>query len=147
MARIKWLQHPTDKTLNGTIEHVAREFAVVAVGYKQAQYEPFKTRIEAMDDYERRRVGIPPGSTPVTNVVGIQHSIGVTVAGSPCIFRRQATETQIILDLETARVCGVPKNVAEKFKAVLDAADPAKAGEALHAAKMQQQEQNLRYGK
>src|ERR1700729_3935264 len=38
MARIKWLDHPTDKTKNGTVEHVAREFATVACGYGQAEH-------------------------------------------------------------------------------------------------------------
>jgi len=38
--RILWKNHPSNPELNGTMEHVSRQFAEVAVGYKQAEYAP-----------------------------------------------------------------------------------------------------------
>ena len=41
MMKILWTNHPTQPTKNGTTEHVAREFAIVAVGYGQAEVVRF----------------------------------------------------------------------------------------------------------
>ena len=41
--KIRWTSHPSKPELNGTEQHVAREFAIVACGYGQAEYCP-KTR-------------------------------------------------------------------------------------------------------
>ena len=38
--KIRWTSHPSKPELNGTEQHVAREFAIVACGYGQAEYCP-----------------------------------------------------------------------------------------------------------
>ncbi len=48
MMKIKWLQHPNNPAKNGTTEHVARELAVVAVGYGQAELIRFANAAERL---------------------------------------------------------------------------------------------------
>jgi hypothetical protein len=44
--RIRWTQHPTDPTLNGTTVHVSRAAADVFITLKQAVIEPYRGYVD-----------------------------------------------------------------------------------------------------
>jgi hypothetical protein len=46
--QVRWLNHPTQPQKNGTTEHVAREFAIVAEGYGQCERVKFKNYVERL---------------------------------------------------------------------------------------------------
>lgn len=143
--KIKWLKHPTCPELNNTEEHVSRSVAEIAIGFRQAEFVPYKNYVERLN--AEGREGRDPNNVCVPFVVGVQYTLGLANTGAPCIFRKQATETAIILDVNTAKAFGVPKNVVEQFAAKLDAADGSKAAAALHAAKLEQQQRDATFGK
>jgi len=62
--RIRWTSHPSDPSKNGTLEHVAREFAIVACGYKQAEPAPYKNYHERLS--ETASVGTDPSNVNPT---------------------------------------------------------------------------------
>ena len=73
--KILWNNHPTDKTKNGTTEHVAQEFATVACGYGQASICPIPRRgtneyLQMRAEEEaNRKPGIYDVVPPVTNTI------------------------------------------------------------------------------
>ena len=65
--KILWKSHPTKPELNGTTEHVAREFAIVACGYGQAEVVRFANAAErlkaASEEFAQKQ---PPAHTDWT---------------------------------------------------------------------------------
>jgi hypothetical protein len=97
MARIKWLNHPSDKTKNGTVEHVAREFATVACGYGQAEpvRDPRRGTNEflAMRSEEERQRRPNPLDTCVPNQwPPVWEVIQLPRTDKPCIIYRAGSE-------------------------------------------------------
>jgi hypothetical protein len=95
--QILWKNHPSDKTKNGTTEHVAREFAIVALGYQQAEAVPFPRRgapgwLEAMAEREKdRKPG--PHDVCVANVwPPTWEVISLPRTNKPCIVYRAGSE-------------------------------------------------------
>jgi len=70
--QILWKNHPSDPSQNGTSQHVAREFAVVAIGYGQAEVVAQPRRgtnaYLAMRAEEEARRPANPMDTKVANV-------------------------------------------------------------------------------
>lgn len=104
--RIKWLSHPTEPTKNGTLEHVAREFAVIACGYKQAEVAPYKNYVERLSEESKFRTQAAAGDTVVEFFKEPQWSVGLVTA-HPTIFRKWG--------YEAVRFCG--EKAAEQAKA------------------------------
>lgn len=69
--KIKWLKHPSCPELNNTIEHVSRSVADIAIGFRQAEYIPFKNAVERLN-YESSLLA----SKPATVGWGIKESDG-----------------------------------------------------------------------
>ncbi|MGA7447204.1 MAG: hypothetical protein WBW83_10275 [Terriglobales bacterium] len=136
--RIKWLSNPIDPTKNGAYEHVAREFAIVAIGYKQAEVAPYKNAVERLNDESKFRTQPGPGDTAVDFVGGEKFSIAnAPISNKPCILRKHGSETDRIMTVAQAKACKVPPEVIAQFKRSLDAFEAAKldGGSAGAAAK------------
>ena len=58
--KIRWINHPSDKSKNGRTQHVAREVANVLVATEQAEIVPFKNFIERLDAHEAERAKQQP---------------------------------------------------------------------------------------
>jgi hypothetical protein len=64
MMKILWKNHPYNSAKNGTTEHVARELAVVAVGYGQAELIRFANAAERLKAAsEEFAITQPPSKT------------------------------------------------------------------------------------
>ncbi|MGA7449101.1 MAG: hypothetical protein WBQ43_12700 [Terriglobales bacterium] len=125
--RIRWTNHPSDPTLNGTTAHVAREFAIVAVGYSQAEYAPYRNAVERLNEESKFRTQAGPGDTAVEVVVGVKFSIATApISNKPCILRKHGSETDRIMTVAQAKALNVPKEVIAQFKRALDAFEAAK---------------------
>jgi hypothetical protein len=97
MARIKWLNHPSDKTKNGTIEHVAREFATVTIGYGHA--EPVRDPIRGTNEYLDMRKAEEANRKPGPHDVCVANvwpptweCITLPRTNKPCIVYRAGSE-------------------------------------------------------
>jgi hypothetical protein len=142
--QVKWLHHPTCPELNGTTEHVAREVATIAIGFRQAEFVPYKSYVERLN--AEGREGHDSHNTVVHFYKEPEFSFGfVPHSGASCIFRKHGTETAIILDVNTAHASGAPKPLIEKLRIMLEA--PEASAKAKHAAKIAQQENDSKYGK
>jgi hypothetical protein len=91
--RILWKSHPYKPELNGTIEHVARELATVAVGYGQAEYAPYKNYIERLQAEEaQRQAAIPANERQVFSEFPVWQVAYLKLANKYVVERLHGTE-------------------------------------------------------
>jgi hypothetical protein len=106
--KIKSLHHPTCPELNGTEEHVSRSVADIAIGFRQAEFVPFKNYVERLS--ETAREGSDPHNVSAPFVVGVQWEVtALPRSGKIVLLRKQGSETARIEDggsLRRARRCG-----------------------------------------
>jgi hypothetical protein len=125
MARIKWVNHPYKPELNGTIEHVARELATVAVGYGQAEDCPapnYQTRL-AENELERQR-NLQPDPNFVQGVSWTvkEHTLAAAGQGRAFIERRCGNEVLYGESPDAFKDC--PKNIRVRFLELNKVEDP-----------------------
>jgi hypothetical protein len=115
MARIKWLQHPTDPTLNGTEEHVSRSTADVLVAMRQASFSPYKNYVDRLSSIARE--GSDPSNVNPPQVAGIEWSCtALPKSGKPVIWRLQGGERARLETEADAIAYGVPESVLKTFR-------------------------------
>jgi hypothetical protein len=91
------LNHPSDKTKNGTVEHVAREFATVCIGYGQA--EPVRDPRRGTNEYLEMRKAEEANRKPGPHDVCVANVwpptwevIALPRTNRPCIVYRAGSE-------------------------------------------------------
>jgi hypothetical protein len=144
IMQVKWLHHPTCPELNGTTEHVSREVANIAIGFRQAEFVPYNNYVERLN--AEGREGNDPHNVVVPFVNGVEFSFGfMPHSGASVIFRKSGTETAIITTVRGAAACGAPRPLVAQLKAALEA--PQESAAAFHKARMTQQENDAKFGK
>ena len=147
--RIKWLNHPTEPTKNGTLEHVSREFAVVACGYKQAEVAPYKNYVERLNEESKLRTGPSEGDVVVSFVHPPRWELGfVPVTKKAALYYLAGTEKTCFRALvwyddngkehPIPALADCPKELRERFKNALATEGLAASG-ALQSDRAEQQ--------
>jgi len=121
--KIKWLNHPTKPELNGSVEHVSRTLAEIAIGYQQAVFVPFKNYVERLN--ETAREGRDSSNTVVTFFKDPEWSaVATSATGRPTIFRKWGYETARFVGdnaAEQAKANGCPPSILKQFSDLLNA--------------------------
>jgi hypothetical protein len=98
--KLKWVNHPSIPTKNGTFEHVNNTFGEVAIGYGQAERCPppnYGTKEFHEERLEMARRAVPQPGDVDPNVVGVQWGIKERTLGFPSskthIVKRVGAET------------------------------------------------------
>jgi hypothetical protein len=138
MVRIKWLQHPTDPSLNETEQtlnsHSAAETFFAA---KQAVISPYRGYVDFLSSTARE--GSHSSNSNPPQVQGVEWSCSALRDGRPVIWRKSGFETARIETEQTAIQYGAPESVLKEFlrlQAVLTGAESARA--AIERAKREQ---------
>jgi len=119
--KIKWLQHPSKPELNGTFQHVARELAVVAAGYGQAEICPRPNYGTPEFAEERRQADalrgntLHTGDTVVPNIEGTRWSIQNHALAGVVILRESGSEQTRFKDPVLASHYGAPKELCKEL--------------------------------
>lgn len=119
MARIKWLQHPTDPALNGTEAHVSRSTADVLCAMKQVEISPYKGYVDFLSSCHREGSS-PQNVNPSTvgdSVVWSCSALATT--GRPVIWRKVHGETARLESEEIAIQHSCPDVILKQFRALL----------------------------
>jgi hypothetical protein len=122
--QILWTNHPSDKSLNGTKQHVAREFAIVVASYNQATICPrpnygTKEWIEERQAADAAR-GINKADTAIPFVVGVRWGLQEHSTAGTVIVRETAHEIAYYGDAATAAHYGCPKSLVAEFNSRTD---------------------------
>ena len=136
--KIKWLNHPTKPELNGSVEHVSRTLAEIAIGYQQAVFVPFKNYVERLNEESKLRTA-QPGDTVVPNVYPPRWEIGtVPVTKKVAIYYLAGTERCCFLSLvwydnngnehPVPALEDCPKEIRQQFKELQAAEARAASG-------------------
>src|ERR1017187_8958434 len=107
MARIKWIQHPTNPKLNGTSEHVSKATADYAVTVHQASHYPFA-------DFRERLAAESTGGPDQVNIPlswGIDAADTCNPHSQPRIIRREGRDTTWY----SSPPPGCPLSIREEF--------------------------------
>ena len=140
--KILWKSHPTNPAKNGTTEHVARELAVVAVGYGQAELIRFANAGERLKSLsEECAIAQPPAHTDWTvnagSASGEVYILGrcsnptcgqIRYSGPPQPFNTLATHGQKSrvfdpsVEITLCHACGkgaekIPADILKKYAA------------------------------
>ena len=122
--QILWTNHPSDKSLNGTKQHVAREFAIVVASYNQATICPrpnygTKEWIEERQAADAAR-GINKADTAIPFVVGVRWGLQSHPLAGDVIVRESGSEISYYSDAVTAEHFGCPKSLVAEFNRLTD---------------------------
>jgi len=138
MAKIRWSNHPTDKTLNGSEQHVPRSVAEYACAVGQASVCPFPRRgapgwHEAMAEQEKLRKPNPM-DTCVPNVFPpVWEVCQLPISGLPSILLRHGSEVSRWESLyfyddkgdrHNALPASCPASIRKHFEDLAAASDP-----------------------
>ena len=136
--RVTWKTHPYDPSKNGTMEHVSRELAAVAVGYGQATYAPYKTYQERLSE---AAAGAVAGNVD-PNAVGVEWSV-LDSDGSAWSTIRVCKKVGSTTTFYSAPPEDAPRVIVEKFDLLTNAGKNNPA-EVLAKAKRDQAEYDAR---
>jgi hypothetical protein len=114
--RILWLAHPSKPELNGTIAHVAREFATVAVGYSQAEYAPYKNYVERLQEESQQARALQPGDVAAPFVDGVRWGFQLHPLAGACLVKESGSEVARLSDADAAEYFGCPKKIADELR-------------------------------
>lgn len=119
MAYVLWTNHPYNKNLNGTKEHVAVSVAESAFQFKQAVPAPrprYGTPEWLAERAEASKSAVPDKhDTVVTPVVGTEWFLMTTPEERQLLVRKSGFETTFFPTVQQALAAGCPKNIADRF--------------------------------
>jgi len=128
--QVRWLKHPTCPELNGTLEHVSRTVGEIAIGFKQAEFVPYKNYVERLNHET-------PQSTAPAAVVGWALR---EEARPPLIVKTFRNETYFF---ETPPA-DCPPDIARRHAAIVEYEKSGGATGAVATAKFEQAQYNER---
>jgi len=129
--RVKWILHPSDPTKNNTFEHVSRELATIAVGYKQAEYAPFTDYRERLAFEESERAKTAPPAADEWGVLELLRDL-------PKISLKRAVTGETFHYECPPPNC--PPTIAHRWQLLVDQHKASEAAPAQKVAAQQQQE-------
>ena len=140
--KIRWTNHPSNPSLNGTEQHVARSLAEVACGYGQAEIVPparWGTTEWHAERLAQSAAVTEPGDhdTPAQFFDQPVWSVAALVSGTVCVVKSFKSETTRY----EAPPVDCPLSIVEQYLSLKNV-DPAAGALALDAAKRAQVEYN-----